>query len=152
MVTDMHRNKILKLMVLSVCVVLLFGLVACKSNTTDKDDNSSISQQGGLSSGDNTEAPNNESLGTTSGIELEEDVFDDDNIVENTSSNDSTSNKPADKDNQSTDKGEDNTSSDKAESDTSSDDISDTESGDVSSDETPTESDDGTVKLPVDWF
>ena len=151
MVTNMN-NKLLKLLVLSICVVLLFGLVACKGDTT-KDDNTSLPQQNELSNDTETERDNNknETVGNTSGIELEEDVFGDDIIVDNASSNTSSTNKPAEQNNQSNNQSSNN-SSDNSQDTPSTDGDSTSEEDNTSSDEQPTESDDGTVKLPVDWF
>ena len=145
----MKLNKLFKGLTLVFCIMLVFGLVACKEDTaSDKADSSSKVSSDEPSSSDKTES-------TTSGIELEEDVFDD-GVNESRPSNNSasigTDNKDNQSNNQPADKNESSTSSDKTESNNSSGNNSSTESGETSSDEDLTESDDGTVKLPIDWF
>ena len=141
----MKLNKLFKGLTLVFCIMLVFGLVACKEDTaSDKADSSSKVSSDEPSSSDKTES-------TTSGIELEEDVFDD-GVNESRPSNNSASIGTDNKVNQSADNNESNTSSDKTESNNSSGNNSSTESGETSSDENLTESDDGTVKLPIDWF
>lgn len=145
----MKLNKLFKGLVLVCCLMLVFGLVACKEDAvSDKADSSSKVSSDEPSSNDKTES-------TTSGIELEEDVFDDgdnESRPSNNSASSGTDNKDNQSNNQSADKNESNTSSDKTESNNSSGNNSSTESGETSSDEGLTESDDGTVKLPIDWF
>ena len=132
----MFNNKFFKTIVVLLCVVCLFSVVGCKSNTdTTASDLSSV-----LDSADPDRDQTNSSTDdtvTSSGVELEEDVFDNGDTDDNTvSSQPSTS---SDNSTNSSNNSSTNTSSN-TESNNSSNE-SDTESGN-----------DGTVKLPVDWF
>ena len=131
----MFNNKIFKTIVVLLCAALLFSVVGCKSSTdTTVSDLSSV-----LDSADPDRDQTNSSTDdtvTSSGVELEEDVFD------NTDADNTVSGKPSNPSNTNTD------SSNNSSTNTS----SNTESNN-SSNESDTESgNDGTVKLPVDWF
>lgn len=132
----MFNNKIFKTIVVLLCATLLFSVVGCKSSTdTTVSDLSSV-----LDSADPDRDQTNSSADdtvTSSGVELEEDVFDNGDTDDNT-----VSGKPSNPSNTNTD------SSNNSSTNTS----SNTESNN-SSNESDTESgNDGTVKLPVDWF
>lgn len=131
----MFNNKFFKTIVVLLCVVFLFSVVGCKSNTdTTVSDLSSV-----LDSADPDRDQTNSSTDdtvTSSGVELEEDVFDNTDTDNTVSSQPSTS---SDNNTNSSNNSSTNTSSN-------------TESND-SSNESGTESgNDGTIKLPVDWF
>lgn len=125
--------------ILSLCVAVLATLAACKQNTTKES----------IGSVEVNSAANVQS-GTTSGVLLEEDVFDDSGVVSAPSSSDEASvSKPT-------------SSKDQNTSGTSSATVSQN-GGEAPSedpaDDTPTQGgngavveQDGTITLPVDWF
>ncbi len=132
----------LKKLTLIFCLTALVLLAACKQDATPSDEESSTATQ-------SSEITDAGSQNTTSGIELEEDVFDDSDIQGNPSKNSSTGNTS---DGNSSDK----TVSDKNEStgntsgDTSSDGNPDTEENNSSQEGVAVE--DGVIKLPIDKF
>ena len=144
-----------KFLVLSLFLILLLTFTACKSTTADdKINNSSLPQSDAVSDGDSFEQndgnPNNHN--STSGIELEEDVFEDDGYNENISSeNSQNSNGTTDKENHlnnSSDNDSDVNSQNPSSNNSSADDNEDTTSNESEIEK----DDDGTVRLPVDWF
>lgn len=132
----MKQKNIFKILILSLCLALILCFTACKQDTTtNKDDDTTAT-----SSGQTSDAGGQL---TASGIELEEDVFDDSDIQSNPSKNSSTGNTSI------------GNSSDKNES-------IDNTSGGTSSGEAPDEDDsssqegvivdDGVIELPIDRF
>lgn len=134
--------KMFKRFILVLCAVMLLLLIACKQDATPSGEESSTATQ-------SSEITDTGSQNTTSGIELEEDVFDDSDIQSNPSKNSSTGNAS---DGNSSDK----TVSDKNEStgntsgDTSLDENPDTEDSNSSQEGVAVE--DGVIKLPIDKF
>ena len=122
--------SIKKLVITLLAIMLVFCLAACKQNAGTVSDNPTSLPSGG------SNAQNN----TTSGIELEEDVFDDDDLSVNPSSDNGASSQKNEADNTSNQNGSGNNSN-----------VDSQPSGETSSEQNPTV-EDGVIKLPVDWF
>lgn len=134
----MFNNKIFKTIVVLLCATLLFSVVGCKSSTdTTVSDLSSV-----LDSADPDRDQTNSNDNVSSGLELEEDIFEDGDVDNAQSSNSST--------NSTNSSNTDNISSNQSTTSTPSTPSSDNSSGDEGNDNSS--EDDGTVKLPVDWF
>ena len=144
----MKQKNILKFLILSLCLIFVFCLTACKQDTTNpKHDSSTATSL--------DKAIDNSSQDIISGIELEEDIFDNsttqggsspsDTSSNNASSNISSNGTVSDK-NESTD----NISGDNTSNDTSSEQNPDTEDSNSSQEGVVVE--DGVIKLPIDKF
>ena len=143
-------NKIFRILVLAVLVVSVLCFAAC-ADETNVDTSSNASKPTDKTDSEQTNSNDN----VSSGIELEEDVFDD-SAVSNTPSGDNTqsgnnTNNSTDKNNQSNSQTTNN-SSNSTSSSTSTDNSSGEENNNSSETESIVEENDGTVKLPVDWF
>ena len=79
----MNLNKPFKLLALLLCLIMAIGLVACKDGNTD--DSTSTKTETSQGADDKTPPKDN----TSSGIELEEDVFDGNDVQSGTSSGNS---------------------------------------------------------------
>ena len=128
-------DKMLKKVVIILCIAALLSLVACKQNMTLEEIGSATA-----GSGDNEFQDS-----TTSGILLEEDVFDDSNITSVPSS----SNAVESSKNQNT--SGNSSANTNASGNTSTEQSSDSEGFTESKNEIVVEQD-GTITLPVDWF
>ncbi len=128
--------------ILVLCVVMLLLLAACKQDATPSGEESSTATQ-------SSEITDAGSQNTTSGIELEEDVFDDSDIQGNPSKNSSTVDASSGNslDEIVSDKNE---STDNTSSDTASDGNPDIEENNSSQEGAVVE--DGVIKLPIDKF
>lgn len=136
-----------KKITITVCVLALILLAACKQNK--------------VPSTDTTSNPNNvqsNTQSTTSGIELEEDVFDDDDITttpseNNTSNGNLSSNQNTPDENTSSEQttSGDNLSNDNSSVNDSSENNSNPEDSNQSNNDIVVD-DDGTIKLPIDKF
>ena len=109
------------------CVMAILLLFSCKQETTPNTDGNNTTSQ---------------TQSTTSGIELEEDVFDDSDVSVTPSTNNSST------DNTSSD----NVISSNTSSDNSSSDQTQTPDQSTSSDDEIVVGDDGTITLPIDRF
>ena len=137
-------NKIFRVLVLAVLVVSVLGFAAC-SDATNVDTSSDTSKL--IESTDSEQTNSNDNV--SSGLELEEDVFENGDVDNAQSSNSST--------NSTNSSNTDNISSNQSTTSTPSTPSSDNSSGDEGNDNSSEddgiiEEDDGTVKLPVDWF
>ena len=137
-------NKIFRVLVLAVLVVSVLGFAAC-SDETNVDTSSDTSKL--IESADSEQTNSNDNV--SSGLELEEDVFENGDVDNAQSSNSST--------NSTNSSNTDNISSNQSTTSTPSTPSSDNSSGDEGNDNSSEddgiiEEDDGTVKLPVDWF
>ena len=145
----MNHNKVLKCISLLLCIILILCLAACKGGVAPDGADSSADVQQNVQSGesvvpnesgnDNTEggAGNKKPSSSNSalqGVELEEDVFDYSDASSNTSADDASNSTSSADGNQSSENESDESSSD------------DSVSEEISS------GNDGTIKLPVDWF
>ena len=141
----MNHNKVLKCMSLLLCIILILCLAACKGGVAPDGADSSADVQQNVQSGesvvpnesdnDNTEdgAGNKKPSSSNSalqGVELEEDVFDYSDASADNASNSTSS----------------------ADGNQSSENESDESSSDDSVSEEISSGNDGTIKLPVDWF
>lgn len=79
----MNLNKPFKLLALLLCLIMAIGLVACKDGNTG--DSTSTKTETSQGTDDKTPSKDN----TSSGIELEEDVFDGNDVQSGTSSENS---------------------------------------------------------------
>lgn len=138
----MNHNKVLKCMSLLLCISLMLCLAACKGGVAPDGADSSADVQQNMQSGESVvpnESGNDNTEGGASnsalqGVELEEDVFD---------YSDASSSTSADNASNSTSSADGNQSSENESDESSSD---DSVSEEISS------GNDGTIKLPVDWF
>ena len=136
----------LKIMTLLLCIALMFSFVACKQ--TNADDEDVGSKQLFVSQIEITD--DNSQQTTTSGIELEEDVFD--NVLPNSSSKeDAQSSNPSQSNSSQNTSSENNVSKENQNENTSSSTSSETSSENTPSEQTPIV-DDGVITLPVDRF
>ena len=132
-------------MTLLLCIALMFSFVACKqTNANDEDVGSKqlfVSQ---------IEITDDNSQQTTSGIELEEDVFDDALLNPSSKEENQSSNASQGNSSQST------SSSNTVSKENQTENTSSTPSSETSSENTPSEEtpivDDGVITLPVDRF
>ena len=139
-------NKIFRVLVLAVLVVSVLCFVGCKDEAV-VETNSDLSNV--IDSADPDRDQTNSNDNVSSGLELEEDIFEDGDVDNAQSSNSST--------NSTNSSNTDNISSNQSTTSTPSTPSSDNSSGDEGNDNSSEddgiiEEDDGTVKLPVDWF
>ena len=143
----MQFKNLSRLLVLLLCVALAFCFTACGDDASGETDAPSSD----LSSATDSAYPDKDN--TSSGIELEEDVFDEEDVSSSPSGSNtqsgSNTNSSTDKNNQSSNQSTNNSSSNTS---SSTDNSSKEENNNSSETESIVEENDGTVKLPVDWF
>ena len=145
----MMQSKKIKALSLLLCISLMMCLAACKGGVAPDGADSSADVQQNVQSGESVvpnESGNNNTEGgagnkkpsssnsALQGVELEEDVFDNSDTSTNTSADNASNSTSSADGNQSSENESDESSSD------------DSVSEEISS------GNDGTIKLPVDWF